>query len=399
MRILHVLHLSMPFVCGYSIRSEQIVSRQRGGGHDIAVVTSAQQPDRAGEEVRAGIPHHRTPYGVLPPTPLREIKLMDQLTRRIAEIVDQACPDLIHAHSPILVGIPAYRVARREGLPFVYEIRDLWENASVDRGKFKVNSLPYRVARAAETWLVRKADGVVTICEALRDELNSRVDRDIDIVFNGVDPSAFQPAPPAETWSATWNPDGRRLLAYIGSFQPYEGLEVLIQAFRLVLDSNSNVGLLIAGDGPERPGLERLARSLGIADRVNFTGRIPHDKVREIYSVADILVYPRIATRTTQLTTPLKTLEALAMGKAVITSDLAPARELVVENETGCFFRPGDPNSLANQIRMLLDDRERCVMMGKAGREWVRQHRSWDRAISIYDQVYAKAKSGCEAVT
>ena len=60
-------------------------------------------------------------------------------------------PDLIHAHSPLLVGYPALRVARRHGLPFVYEVRDLWENASVDRGKFKDGSLPYRIARDLET--------------------------------------------------------------------------------------------------------------------------------------------------------------------------------------------------------------------------------------------------------
>ena len=393
MRILHVLHLSMPFLCGYSVRSEQIISRQIQRGFDISVVTSAQQPDRAGEEVRAGIRYLRTPYESLPPTPLREIKLMMMLRRRLSKVVSEVKPHIIHAHSPVLVGIPAFIVARRRGIPFVYEIRDLWENASVDRGKFDVDSAPYRVAKSAETWLVRKADGVVTICQALRDELRSRVDREIDIVANGVDSTMFKPAAPKESWISTWNPGRRRLLAYIGSFQPYEGLEVLIDAFREVLSSGINVGLLIAGDGPERAELERRARSLGVSDSVTFTGRVSHDKVREIYSVADICIYPRIATRTTQLTTPLKTLEALAMGKAVITSDLAPARELIIEDETGCFFRAGDPGSLADKIQLLLGDSERCTKMGQAGREWVRHHRSWDQIIDVYDEVYEKARA------
>src|SRR4029078_2592297 len=108
-------------------------------------------------------------------------------------------PDVVHAHSPVLVGLPALRTAHDRGIPCVYEIRDLWENASVDRGKFGYNSPQYLLARALETYVVTHADAVVTICQTLRRELASSI-RDplrLFVVENGVDVTAFQPQTPS----------------------------------------------------------------------------------------------------------------------------------------------------------------------------------------------------------
>src|SRR6267378_6488093 len=124
MRVLHVLHTSLPNICGYSIRSDRILSLQRKMGIELAVVTSAQQPDNPPDEILAGIPHFRTRTPSLARSPVREIQLMWALARRIAAVFDQVRPDVIHAHSPVLVGLPAYFVARRRGLPLVYEVRD-----------------------------------------------------------------------------------------------------------------------------------------------------------------------------------------------------------------------------------------------------------------------------------
>ena len=99
-----------------------------------------------------GITYFRTPPADTFPFPvLRERAIMRGLERRIHEVIGLTRPDLIHAHSPVLVGLPALRAARDHGLPFVYEVRDLWENASVDRGKFGPHSPFYQLARRVET--------------------------------------------------------------------------------------------------------------------------------------------------------------------------------------------------------------------------------------------------------
>jgi PEP-CTERM/exosortase A-associated glycosyltransferase len=388
MRILHVLHTSLPYVCGYSVRSERILSLQRQMGMEIAVVTSAQQPDTPSDEVLDGIPHFRTLCPRLMRSPIREVQFMWALSRRIAAVVEMARPEIIHAHSPILVGLPAYFIARRRGLPLVYEVRDLWENASVDRGKFAAESVPYRAARSLETWLLRHADAVVTIGETLRYELQRRAKREVTVTQNGVDPNVFRPLEPEPKWSQEWNPGGNQVIAYVGSFHPYEGLDILVSAMRQIAAKRDRVRLLIVGDGPERSGLEALVAGEELQAHVTFAGRLPHSRVKEIYAVADLLVYPRIATLTTQLTTPLKPLEALSMGKAVLASDLPAMRELISHQETGILFDPGNPADLAQQALKLLGDPAMRIKLGSAGRSWVLQERRWESSVAIYKPIY-----------
>src|SRR5262249_34824186 len=114
MRVLHVLHTSLPFICGYSIRSDYIFRCQKEQGMEVAVVTSAQHPngDSLQEEID-GISYWRTPglRGRQLPV-LRELKLMRTLQQRLESVVAAWNPDIIHAHSPMLVGLPALRIAR-----------------------------------------------------------------------------------------------------------------------------------------------------------------------------------------------------------------------------------------------------------------------------------------------
>ena len=259
MRVLHVLHTSLPFICGYSIRSDYILRYQREDGLETAVVTSAQHPNgTASEEEVSGIRHFRTPSmrGKLPPG-LREIEAIRLLRRRLDGVVRSWKPQLIHAHSPMLVGWPALSVARRHGIPLVYEIRDLWENASVDRGKFTESSQHYRETRSLESHLLARADAVVTICEKLRDELAPRTghpDR-LFVVGNGVDAASFQPGSPGEAARQRWGLQGKKLIGYIGTFQPYEGLDTLSAAMPAILAQQPAAHLVITGSGGQEPEL------------------------------------------------------------------------------------------------------------------------------------------------
>jgi PEP-CTERM/exosortase A-associated glycosyltransferase len=357
-------------------------------GIHVAVVTSAQQPQDGNDPIIEGIRYYRTPKLRLLPSPVRELQLMAALRSTVEAAAHEFKPDVIHAHSPILVGQPAIAVARTFGIPFVYEVRDLWENALVDRGRFKVNSLPYRVARFLETRLLRNADAVVTIGDTLLSTLGARTNRKIFRVRNGVDTNQFRPLVALPEWRAAWNTDGRTTIAYIGSFQPYEGLPILIEALPLIAKDFPNVQLLVAGDGPERAQLEKLAKRLDIQGQVQFVGRIPHDRVAEIYAVADVLIYPRIDSLTTRLTTPLKPLEAMAMGKAVVASDLDALRELIEDGRTGLLFVAGSAQDLAAKVVTLLASETLRQTLGQAATDEVCATRTWAAEISQYRNVY-----------
>ena len=119
-------------------------------------------------------------------------------------------------------------------------------------------------------------------------------------------------------------------------------------------------------------------------------GRLPHARVNEVYAVADLLVYPRIATLTTELTTPLKPLEALAMEKAVLASNLPAMRELISDQETGILFEPGNSTDLAEKALGLLADRSLRNRLGREGRTRALRDRRWETVVAVYQPVYRK---------
>jgi PEP-CTERM/exosortase A-associated glycosyltransferase len=395
MRVLHVLHTSLPFICGYSIRSDYILRFQREQGFDPAVVTSAQHPEGETpcEEIQ-GFTHWRTPAGRMKRVPLvREWQLMRSLQKRVEEAIHAWRPDIIHAHSPMLVGLPALRAAQRAGLPLVYEVRDLWENASVDRGKFGEGSPAYRLARRMETHVLRQANAVVTICEKLREELAPRTGQPgkLFVVGNGVDAENFTPMPCTESVRQRWGMQDKQVIGYIGTFQPYEGLDLLIHALPHILKQKPQAHLVITGSGGQEPQLRSLASALDLEDHVTFTGRLPHNQVSSIYALADMMVYPRILTRTTALTTPLKPLEAMAMGKAVMVSDVPAMQELVQPGVTGLMFRAGDVMDLASQCTSTLQSSQQREQLGRKARAWILTERQWPILVGRYREIYTAA--------
>jgi PEP-CTERM/exosortase A-associated glycosyltransferase len=392
MRVLHVLHTSLPYICGYSIRSDYIVRFQKEQGAEAAVVTSAQHPnDDSLEETVNGVHYWRTKAYAGPRAPLlREWALMQLLQKRLDQVIARWKPDVIHAHSPMLVGLPALAAARKHRLPLVYEVRDLWENASVDRGRFAADSPLYRIAAATETRVLRQADAVVTICERLREAVTPRA-RSADRVFvvgNGVDTASFQPVTPDADVRARWKLGGKHVIGYIGTFQPYEGLDVLVRSMLHIRAERPDAHLVITGAGGVEAELRALASSLKLDDSVTFTGRLPHDEVRQMYAQADVMAYPRILTRTTALTTPLKPLEAMAMGKPVIVSDVPAMQELVRPGVTGLMARAGDAADLAKQCLQILGEPGQQSRMGNQAREWVLSERQWPQLIARYPSIY-----------
>ncbi len=386
MRVLHVLHMSAPALAGYTIRTNYIFENLKRQGVELAALTSVRQPEPVKDfEDVEGVPHWRTPRIEHPlRAPFNEVQAMVALARRLDQVVKEWKPDVVHAHSPVLVGLPALGVCRKAGIPLVYEVRDLWENASVDRGKFAADSVPYKVAQSLDSIVLKGADAVVTICESLRAEIEPRSGKPVTVVANGVDIEAFVPdtGERLETRPPT--------VAYIGAFQPYEGIETLIEAFPLVVKEVPNATLVITGSGGVEQQLRQLSERVSLPGSVTFTGRVPHHEVGTFYQLADVLVYPRIHTRTTSLTTPLKPLEGMAMGKAVVVSDLRAMRELVRVGETGLAFTPGSRRSLADVLIRLLREPDTRSRLGVAARAQVTSERQWSTLVSRYPEIYER---------
>ena len=169
------------------------------------------------------------------------------------------------------------------------------------------------------------------------------------------------------------------VVGYISTFNGYEGIHHLIAAIGDLRRRGRRVRLLLVGDGDERSNLEAAAAREGLlADGgAIFTGRVPHAEIERYYRTIDIFVVPRTNDRVSQLVTPLKPYEAMAMEKAVIVSSVGALLEMVREGETGLTFPPGDQVASPRRSSSLLDDPDRRRRLGTAAREWVAANRTW----------------------
>jgi len=398
LRILHVLDHSLPLHSGYTFRTLAILGQQRALGWETVQLTSPKQNSgQQREEHIDGWTFYRTPpaSGFATRLPIVQYRsLMKALQTRLAEVVATVRPDIIHAHSPVLNALPALAVGRATGIPVVYEVRAFWEDAAVDQDTAREWGPRYRLTRVLETRALRRADAVTTICEGLRGDMLKRgipADR-ITVIPNAVDLFQFHLATAADSGLLQeYGLTRGHTLGFAGSFYAYEGLDILLRAMPLVLRAVPQTRLLLLGGGPQEAALRTLAANLGLEREVHFTGRVPHGDMSRYYGAMDVLVYPRISRRLTDLVTPLKPLEAMAMGKLVVASDVGGHRELIRDGHNGHLFPAGSDEALARCLIAQLEAPETWRETIANGRAYVASERTWERSVGRYRTVYAAA--------
>jgi len=394
MRVLHVLDHSIPLHSGYTFRTAAILREQRALGWETFHVTSPKQGKTAAamEDVD-GLRFYRSEVPPAGPAGINEWRLIRATETRLEQLARELRPDVIHAHSPVLNAIPAIRVGRKLGIPVVYEIRAFWEDAAVDHGTTSEGSLRYRATRALETWAIKRVDHVFTICEGLRRDIVARgvPETKVTVIPNAVDVEGFQlSGAPDEALKAKLGLQGKTVLGFVGSFYAYEGLALLLDAFAAMHAGQPDLRVLLVGGGPQDANLKAQAQRLGIADKVVFTGRVPHSEVSRYYDLIDLLAYPRHSMRLTELVTPLKPLEAMAQGRIFVASDVGGHKELIRDGETGRLFAAGQVSALVATLNDMLANRDRWPAMRTAGRAFVEDVRNWKNSVANYKAVYGR---------
>ena len=391
LRILHVLDHSAPLHSGYAFRTLSILREQRRLGWETLHLTSPKQgPSTQDRETADGWVFHRTPNDGR----LGLVAQMQATARRLSALVQSEQPDVLHAHSPVLNALPALWVGRRHRLPVVYEMRASWEDAAVDHGSTTEGSARYRVSRALESFALRRATQITTICQGLQQDIAVRgipLER-ITVIPNAVDVASFRfNAEPDAALRQRLGLDGATVLGFAGSFYGYEGLELLIDATPRLLDRHPALRVLLLGGGPREAALKAQVARLGLQQRVVFVGRVPHAEVQRYYDLIDVLAYPRLPIRLTELVTPLKPLEAMAQGRMFVASDVGGHRELVRDGETGFLFKAGDAEALAAAIAGLLARRDDWPRVRAQARRFVETERTWANSVARYREVYRRA--------
>ena len=278
-------------------------------------------------------------------------------------------------------------------MPVVYEVRGFWEESWLARTDRDGGGDTYRWRQERDTECMARADAIVTLSEGMADEIVARgIDRaKITLVPNGVDVERFVPVTRDPELARRWGiaPDDVTL-GYVSTLWPYEGIEYLLRAAALLVSRGLPVRVVIVGEGEAYAELQQVAVDLGIRDRVAFTGRVPHAEILSYYGLIDVFVVPRRDDRVSHLVTPLKPLEAMATGRALIVSGVAALRGMIEEGVTGEVFRPEDADDLARVAEDLVRDPDRRAALGRAARDWVVEHRSWDRLARSYAELYER---------
>jgi glycosyltransferase involved in cell wall biosynthesis len=406
-RILHLVTDALPVTsAGYTIRTHEIVLAQRAAGLDPHVVTRCGYPVTQGRiDGRAlvmvdGIPYHRLLPALMPggSNPLgprnadRALALAAGLTGRIR-------PALLHAASNFANARIALALRERYGLPVVYEVRGFWEDTWLSRhpdaGQLARSEL-YLKYRALETRCMRAADLVVTLGEAMREEIVARgvPAAKVVVVPNAVSPEFLRPLPDASALRRELGLEpGEYVVGVVSTLTAYEGIGTLLEATGQLRDRGVPVRALIVGDGPERAALQRQATARGLGPESQaaiFTGRVPAAKVREFHALLDVFVVPRTPDRVCQLVTPLKPVEAMASGLCVVTSEVKALTEIIKHEVTGALTVPQDPVSLAGRLEYLLYSPDIRRKLGDNAREWVATDRTWAHNVARYQDAYAR---------
>ena len=416
MNVLHVVYNSYPDVTGAAVRTRYLVAAQARLGVRPAVLSSPFQPPadpgRAnGIEYCEQIPYYRCYNGLAPARfmaagkPLWErvakLPALPSFARRVREVARQERAEILHAHNLFFCGLAAEAAGRSLRLPVVYEIRSLIEEGIENPGRL----LPaaYRLLDAITS---RLASGVVVLCEGLRQELIRRgvPDHKITVAGNGVDVATHRP-PLERDRELLHNlefPADAFVLGYIGTLLPYEGLDLLLDAAKLLAERFPRVRVLLVGEGSAKPALQQQARRLGLENVVRFVGRLPHDELAPYYSQVDLFVLPRRPQPITDRVTPLKPLEIMAYSKPLLAGDCAGHRELVLDGVNGALFNDFHPAGLAWKIEELMADPEGQARLGEQARRWVSQHRSWESqcepVVELYSRLLRRSPPVCSKV-
>jgi glycosyltransferase involved in cell wall biosynthesis len=295
----------------------------------------------------------------------------------VAQLIDRLRPAFVYQrHRPFLTA--PLEVARRAGVPFVLE----WNSSEVwVRHNWNKTVGVERVfdpfLAIAERKVVREADVIVSVSEVAAEmarEYGGSTER-VLTVPNGVDASRLLAL--TDGVSIERPPGTRAVIGWIGSFGPWHGAPVLVRALAHL---PGDTHLLMIGDGQQLEMCQELARELEVADRVRWTGSLPHDEAVRMLRTCDVLASPHVPLPGQRFFgSPTKIFEYMAIGRPIVASALEQIGEVLEEGVTARLVPPGRDSELAQAIAGVLDSPDRGAALGTAARNGVIAHHTWER--------------------
>ena len=272
---------------------------------------------------------------------------------------------------PIFQGWTAWLLARLKGVPFLFEVRDLWPAFAVAVGVLK-NKFLIRLSEWLERFLYRHADEMVVNSPGFIEHIQKRGAKKITLVENGVDVSMFDAHETGKEFRQSHDLDKQFVVLYAGAHGMSNDLNVILDSAEKMREDKGTTFLFV-GDGKEKANLMRTAEEKDLTN-VIFMPSVPKNEMNKVLAAADACVAILKPIEMYKTTYPNKVFDYMAAGKPVLLLIDGVIRQVVEKADCGVFIQPGDSNELAFQIKQLENDMEGTRKMGLRGREFVRQH-------------------------
>ncbi|MCJ7695603.1 MAG: glycosyltransferase family 4 protein [Anaerolineaceae bacterium] len=282
--------------------------------------------------------------------------------------------DLVWGTSPpIFQGLTAWLLARLKGVPFLFEVRDLWPAFAIAVGVLKSKFL-IRLSEWLEGFLYRHADHVVVNSPGFIEHVTQHGAEDISLIPNGADPNMFDPGANGKTFREQHHLADKFVILYAGAHGMSNDLGVVLDAAEKLLEE-ANLRFVLLGDGKEKPALMAAAKARSLTNLL-FLPPLPKNEMAEALAGADVCLAILKPIELYKTTYPNKVFDYMAAGKPVLLAIDGVIRSLVESAQAGIFVPPGDPQKLAETARSLMADPDKCKRMGLAGRNYIEQNYS-----------------------
>lgn len=374
-RVLFVVRSALPAVRnGYALRTHALARALTQAGWSVCVAMLDQadgtQTDIDGVMYR-GAGTHATGLG-----PEAWISPRVEKVSRIAASFE---PDIIHAASNFLCAAVASRAAAARETAWTYEVRGLWHITRSSVEPRFPGGPGFAFQNNAEREAIRQAKCVFTNGPALENWAREAGAQHTVSIPNGASDRPKPDDAAVQTLRLNWGakPD-MPVIGYLGKLTSYEGLPILMEASAMLTRRGIQHRLVIAGDGPE---LGSLRQAGGARPDVVFTGLLDDGDAWTAAHAFNIHAVPRLDRPVTRLVPPLKPLDAMAAGRALVVSGL-PSMADIIAAGAGIGCKAGDTKSLAAALARLIADEALRASTGEAGQRLVREQRSWTQAAS-----------------
>jgi glycosyltransferase involved in cell wall biosynthesis len=285
--------------------------------------------------------------------------------------------DLVWGTSPpIFQGLTAWLLARLKGVPFLFEVRDLWPSFAIAVGVLK-NPALIKMSLWLEKFLYRHADRVMVNSPGYVAHVAARgVPRErVDLVPNGADPEMFDPYDNGAAFRSANHLEERFVVLYAGAHGMSNDLGIVLEAARILQDlpATAEVNITLLGDGKEKSNLQSRAAAMGL-DNILFLPPVSKTGMAAVLAGADACLAILKPIEEYKTTYPNKVFDYMAAGRPVVLAIDGVIRDVVENAGCGVYARPGDPSALAQAIRELSADKAEARRRGLAGRKYLEEH-------------------------